>query len=147
MSKQLYAVIYTIGGYAREDASVPGIAGIYTDPEIAEYVRKAVSCFGSKVVPIDLDFIHPGHADHAKQLFGIDLFEKQEILKAKMVDIPEKDMNFLMTVEDFEDAEKANAILPSDGCGFWATEKQMSQKISCFAQKPKWATHVVWYNN
>lgn len=71
----LYAVISTIGGFAREDAPAPHIIGIYTDERIAHQVQILASC-GAVVKPIELDAISPGYLQSAEQLgFNIGLPE------------------------------------------------------------------------
>lgn len=55
----LYVVVDSVGGYAREDADRPGCAGVYTDPKVAETVAKLAN--GARVIPVELDYIHPGH--------------------------------------------------------------------------------------
>lgn len=32
-----------------------------------------------------------------------------------------------------------------DGSGYWATDTEMS-RISCFEDRPDWATQVIWFN-
>lgn len=63
----LYAVITTIGGFAREDAPVPHVIGIYSDETIANQVRILASC-GAVVKPIELDAIAPGYLQSAEQM-------------------------------------------------------------------------------
>lgn len=63
----LYAVIYTIGGYAREDASVAKVGGIYTN-EVDALVHALV--VHGEVVEVELDKMPVGILETAKQ-FGI----------------------------------------------------------------------------
>ncbi len=51
----------------------------------------------------------------------------------------------LIPLEEWKDLTSKRAIIPDDGTGNWATETEMSA-ISCFAPRPEWATHVVWFN-
>ena len=38
-------------------------------------------------------------------------------------------------------------FIPSDGCGYWATNKGYSyEHAGLWGRKPEWATHVIWYN-
>lgn len=52
----------------------------------------------------------------------------------------------LFTASEFVDLNKAGAILPYDGSGYWATESGFSYDHDCFKAKPDWATHIAWYN-
>lgn len=39
------------------------------------------------------------------------------------------------------------AFIPSDGGGYWGTEKEHSyDHTDVFGAKPSWATHVAWFN-
>lgn len=58
----VYVVVYSAGGYAREDSDVPAVAGAYTVKAKADLVAKVH--YGSRVIPIELDHVHPGYADH-----------------------------------------------------------------------------------
>jgi hypothetical protein len=63
----LYVVTHQVGGFAREDASVVCVAGIYSDPAVAETVRKAVG-YGATVTSLELDHIPAGHLQTIKAL-------------------------------------------------------------------------------
>lgn len=65
----LYVVKYTVGGYAREDAAVPQVAGVYTDPEVARKVSLAVQ---GAVQAVELDFTNPGIVYYLKEI-GVNL--------------------------------------------------------------------------
>jgi len=141
---KLFAVIYTVGGFAREDAPNASIAGIFTDDKIAEIVCKTAG-FGAKVVPVNLDEVAKGYISSAKELFNIDL---AQILKEKELglrEFNELDKECLMTDEEFKEHTDCGGIISSDGDGYWATDKMVSD-VSCWREKPEWATHVCWYN-
>lgn len=38
------------------------------------------------------------------------------------------------------------AFIPSDGSGYWGTEKHYSYDFNCFNPAPENATHVHWFN-
>lgn len=142
---ELYAVIYTVGGFAREDSPNPAIAGIYTDDKIADIVRKAVG-HGAIVTPIKLDQVAPGYINFAKEVLNIDL---EKILIEKefgLTEFSNLDRECLMTAEEFKEHTDSGGIISSDGCGNWATDKMISE-VSCWKEKPDWATHVCWFNN
>jgi hypothetical protein len=65
----LYLVISTISGYTREDAPEAHACGVYTDEKVAKAVARVTH---SKVVPLELDKIAPGHLE-AFKAFGIKL--------------------------------------------------------------------------
>lgn len=141
---KVFAVVHTVGGFAREDAPNISVAGIFTDEKIADIVKKSAGV-DAKVIPIIIDEVLPGYIDFAKQVLNIDL---KQILKEKELgfeQMDEFDLDCLMTAEEFMDYEDSGAIIPDDGHGYWATDKQVS-KVSCWAEKPEWATHVCWYN-
>ena len=141
---KLFAVIYSVGGFAREDAATPSIAGIYSDEKIADTVRKAAGV-GAKVVPVELDEIAPGYLDFAKQVLNIDLNQIQEDKRLGMKDISEFDRECLMTAEEFDQDADSGFLTSDDGSGYWATDKKVS-RVSCWSSQPEWATHVCWYN-
>lgn len=141
---KIFAVIHTVGGFAREDAPTASIAGLYTDEKIADIVRKAAGV-GAKVVPVNLDEVLPGYIDFAKQVLNIDL---AQILKEKdlgLKEMDEFDLECLMSAEEFLDYADSGTIIPDDGSGYWATENKIS-RISCWVDQPDWATHVCWFN-
>jgi hypothetical protein len=141
---KLLAVIYSVGGFAREDNANPAIAGIFTDPQIAEIVRKAAGV-DAKIVPVELDKIAPGYISFAKEVLNIDL---AAILKEKelgLKDFDELDRECLMPAQEFEEGEDCGMLTSDDGHGYWATDKKVSN-VSCWREKPEWATHVCWYN-
>jgi len=53
----IHVVVRSIGGFAREDASVPSIAGAFTDEQFAQNVAKVTQ---SEVISVDLDAVQPG---------------------------------------------------------------------------------------
>lgn len=61
----LFAVLYTCGGFAREDAGHAEIAGLFTDETVAKKV--AMACSG-RVSPVVLNDIKPGYAEHLEAL-------------------------------------------------------------------------------
>jgi len=61
----VYAVVYSIGGYAREDASVPRVGGVYSHEEDARIHSKVVH---GDVVPVEIDVMPAGILESAKQL-------------------------------------------------------------------------------
>ena len=61
MTTTLYAVVYSMSQYAP-----PQCAGVYSDEKMANLVAKVN--FGSAVVPVELDHIHPGHQSHLEAL-------------------------------------------------------------------------------
>ena len=66
---------------------------------------------------------------------------------------PLPDYGDLMTWEDFESTCKGGAFIDTDGSGYMAIEhaestipirpSQIVREANC---RPKWATHVMWYN-
>jgi hypothetical protein len=150
---KLYAVIYSVGGFAKEDVARPGIAGVYSNMEVAEAVKKAVG-YGASVVPLVLDEIGKGYIQFAKEMFNMDL---EAMLASKMNtancseekiqfrEFSELDKECLMSAEEFLMDEESGTIIDDDGCGYWATLDKVSD-VSCFSEKPDWATHVCWYN-
>lgn len=56
----LYVVATTMGGYAREDASVVNVVGGYTEKEVADKVAMVAH---AKVVPIEINHIPQGYLD------------------------------------------------------------------------------------
>jgi hypothetical protein len=142
---KIFTVIYSIGGFAREDFSNPAVAGIFTDEKIANIVCKATGS-NAKVVPLELDYIAPGYISFAKEVLGINLVKLMEEQEANLEEMSEFNRKCLMTAEDFETDHKSGFLLSCDGSGNWATEKMISN-ISCFNTRPEWATHVCWFNN
>lgn len=71
MSLEIFVVATTQGGYAREDAPVATVVGVYTDAEIARKVSIAYG-FGATVTPVILDHVSTGIAAHAEAI-GYDL--------------------------------------------------------------------------
>jgi hypothetical protein len=141
---ELLAVIYTVGGFAREDASKAAIAGIFTDPKIAETVRKAAG-YDAKVVTVTLDKIAPGYINFAKEVLNIDLAEILQEKELGLREFSDLDKRCLMSAEEFMQDEESGGITGDDGHGYWATDKKVSN-VSCWREKPEWATHVCWYN-
>lgn len=142
---ELFIVVYSVGGFTREDNSTPEVAGIFTKEKIAEIIRKA-SGPNAKVVKIELDKILPGHMSFAKEVLNIDL---EKILKEEKLgfeELSEFDRECIMSAEEFLEDKESGFLIPSDGTGYWATESMVS-KVWCFNAQPEWATHVCWYNN
>lgn len=71
---KLHIVSTLVGGYAREDAATASVVGAYTNPVVADAVRK-VSGYGASVSEIEVDHIPCGLLEMIKQL-GIKLPEK-----------------------------------------------------------------------
>lgn len=59
------------------------------------------------------------------------------------------DIGDVLTVAEWTEPNmRGVCCIPSDGCGYWATEKGFSYDHGdIFGATPGWATHVVWYNN
>lgn len=70
----LYAVVISTGGFCREDAPEPGIAGIFTDEKVAKSVATVTH---GRVAPIELDVIKPGYLESLKA-FGFKLPEASQ---------------------------------------------------------------------
>lgn len=56
---ELFAVVTTVGGFAREDAPRPSVVGIYSDATIANQV-KTLAGSGAEVVPVALNAVPEG---------------------------------------------------------------------------------------
>lgn len=67
----LFAVVRTVGGFAREDAAEPSLVGVYSDPSVANDVCRLAGG-DSRVVPFELDHINPGLRDTA-HAYGVTL--------------------------------------------------------------------------
>ena len=67
---KLYVVVYSGGGYCREDDPIPQVAGVFNNEDLAKNVAKCN--YGSKVVPIVLNDVPPGYIRHLEML-GIKL--------------------------------------------------------------------------
>lgn len=67
-AQTLYIVTYEVGGYCREDPSQTRVAGAFTDKDLADKVRMAVS---GKVEPVVLNAVAPGYVS-TMQAFGVD---------------------------------------------------------------------------
>lgn len=61
----VYVVVYSIGGYAREDLPRPGCSGAYTKESDAK-IHARVMC--GTVVPVEVDYMPPGIVANAKEL-------------------------------------------------------------------------------
>lgn len=57
---KIYVVATNSGGYTREDSTSAHIVGAYTNPEVAEYVRKVSFGLDATVTTIEVDHIAPG---------------------------------------------------------------------------------------
>ena len=55
------------------------------------------------------------------------------------------DRECLMTAQEFLDGANTGFLTSDDGSGYWATEKMVS-RLSCWSEKPEWATHACWFN-
>lgn len=141
---KLYCVLYTVGGYAKEDPVIPHVAGIYDDEAVAQKIKSCVS--NSYIKEIELNDIAPGYISHLKELFNIDIKEFQKKQAANLRPLSKLDKECLMLEDEFEENVKFGMLTSSDGDGYWATKDSVST-IGCFNTKPPWATHVCWYNN
>lgn len=141
---KLFAVVYSINGFSAKDSPTPAIAGIYTDEKIAEIVKKAAGST-AKITTITLDKVAPGYIDFAKQVLNIDLDKIIQEKKYGLQKMSDFDRECLMSAEDFLDDADSGCLISDDGSGYWATETMVSE-VSCWADKPEWATHVCWYN-
>lgn len=108
----------------------------------------------------DFDF-NPGFSEQNFPDFKkAELKEQDELIeafKADNTDIldlpPEKLQDFdeygdvFTACEWMADGCRGMSFIPSDGCGYWANERGYSyDHADVFGYKPKWATHVAWYN-
>lgn len=59
---------------------------------------------------------------------------------------PMSEYAHVMTADEWNESVKQGAFTPDDGNGYWATETKMDADFDCFREKPKWATHVAWFN-
>jgi len=65
---------------------------------------------------------------------------------------PLPDYGELFTPGEFHAHVKVGAITPDDGSGYWACSVYEDGQIGyhrshdCFGERPKWATHIVWFN-
>lgn len=141
---KLFAVINTVGGFAREDKPHASIDGIFTDEKIAEIVRKA-SGSTAKVVEVEVDQVKPGYIDFAKHVLNVDLAQIIQEKEFGLTDMDDFERDCRMTAEEFNDYADSGAIISDDGCGNWATETKISD-VSCWDSQPEWATHVCWFN-
>lgn len=141
---ELFAVIHTVGGFSREDAPNTAIAGIFTDLQIAETVRKAAGV-NAKMVSVKLDDVAPGYIVFAKEVLNIDLVKVIEEKHLGLKEFSRLDRECLMTAEEFIEDEKSGFLTTDDGSGCWATGQKVSE-VSCWDEQPEWATHVCWYN-
>lgn len=71
ITMSVFAVVRTVGGYAREDAAEPALVGVYSDPDLAADICRLAGG-NSRVVPFELDYINPDLRDTA-HVFGITL--------------------------------------------------------------------------
>lgn len=60
-------------------------------------------------------------------------------------DIPEDDLDCLMTAEEYNEGADCGALTSDDGNGYWATKDKVSE-LSIYTEQPHWATHVLWFN-
>lgn len=140
---KLYAIVYSVDGYAKEDPAHASIAGIFTDEEIAKKVKLCVP--GSEIKEIELDKVQPGYYTKALELFNVDLKELQKRKSYGLRKHDELDKECLMGADEFLEDSETGFFTGDDGHGYWATETEVS-RVSCFANRPTWATHVCWYN-
>ena len=141
---KIYAVIYSVGGFTKEDVYRPAIAGVYTNNKIAEAVKKSVG-YGASVVSLEMNEISPGYIKFAKEILKIDIEKMLEEEQVGLRDLNKLDQECLMEADEFLSYCNSGAIIPDDGFGYWATDKKISD-ISAFENQPTWATHVCWYN-
>jgi hypothetical protein len=52
----------------------------------------------------------------------------------------------LFTVEEWSTEEYQHMFSPDDGDGHWATATHTDYSSVFNTPRPKWATHVVWFN-
>lgn len=71
---KVHVVVRTIGGFAREDSSVPSIAGAFSDEQLAQNIAKVTQ---SEVISVELDTIQPGILE-LLQAFGFKLPESSK---------------------------------------------------------------------
>lgn len=142
---ELYVVVNLSGGYTRDDQGLSNVVGIFTHKEIAEHV-KSVSGPSAHIQEVKLKHIHPGLIHAIKEIRNIDILELSMNIQASLIDLSDRDKECLMSAEEFESEVDHYMICESDGEGYWATSKKVSE-ISCFEPRPEWATHVCWYNN
>ena len=77
---KIHIVVGTIGGYAREDASVANVVGAYTSEEVANAVALVTH---SKVVEININEIAKGHLE-TMTAYGMDVDKlKQQLVTNK----------------------------------------------------------------
>lgn len=57
-----------------------------------------------------------------------------------------KEEDDVYTLTEWKQVREYNAIAPYDGNGYWSNGTHYSYDYDCFEPKPKWATHVVWFN-
>lgn len=65
MTEIMYVVLYSIGGYAREDADTIHCAGVFTDEKLATIAKRAVN---GQIVEKVVNQLEPGYLAHAKAL-------------------------------------------------------------------------------
>lgn len=139
---QLFAVLHSIGGFAREDSATPSIAGVYSDENIAVIVARASNGF---VKEITLDYIAPGYINFAQEVLNIDLANQLKEKQFGLEDMNDLDKECHIDAQEFLEDAASGFFTGDDGHGYWATNDKVSS-VSCWQDRPEWATHVCWFN-
>lgn len=137
MQKEKLFIVYFI-----EENSKDNIVGVFNDEILANNAK--LIHFNSEIKEVYINEIGIGYTNYLKAI-GIDF---QKLLDQKnngLKPLTDLDKDCLMTVEEFNDSEDSGLITIDDGDGYYATSDMVSD-ISCFNDKPDWATHVCWYN-
>lgn len=101
-------------------------------------------------VSIDLD--GSNHVRYHEFKFTDEDFKDfMELYDVKFQPYNNRDKRCKMTIEEFICGVQDRWITDDDGCGYFATDTEVSNKEVFFdcddaVEFPKWATHVVWYN-
>ncbi len=142
---KLYVVTSVISGYAREDADQTTVAGVFSDPSVADYIRKAAG-FNSAVHIVEVNEVKDGYSQYLTDLYHIDIKGMIKLKQAGLRPMDNFDLAHRMSADEFTIEATDGCFTSDDGVGYWATSDMVSS-ISCFRPLPEWATHVCWYNN
>lgn len=52
----------------------------------------------------------------------------------------------IMSVEEYKDGLALGVISIYDGTGYWCTSDMYVSNLVVNSYRPKWASHVAWYN-
>jgi hypothetical protein len=140
---ELFVVINMVGGLSLEDESKTEVAGVFTTEELANNVKK-VAGYDAKVVSIKLDEVKTCYIEKAKDIFNIDINNLLYRQKYGVRKLKDDEFECLISAEEFEECDRDNSINSDDGDGYWASEEEISN-ISCWSNKPDWATHVCFF--